>query len=67
MQTPPAPNLAGFSVSPFKVTGSKSVVLETIKRGEDDDFSTSAKGSTRTVILRMYEAKGGKAVVKLQM
>lgn len=39
--------------------------LETIKRGEYDDYSTQS--SDVTVILRLYEAYGGHARVKLNV
>jgi alpha-mannosidase len=41
------------------------VFLETIKRGEYDDYSASHAGVT--VILRLYEAYGGHAKVKLNI
>ena len=45
-----------FSASP-------NLVLETVKRGEDDDDVTSTpikKRDTRNIILRIYEAYGGR-------
>ena len=50
--------------SPFAVEGARNVFLETIKRGEFDDYSASESGVT--VILRLYEAYGGHGTVKLQ-
>lgn len=50
--------------SPFVIEGASNVFLETIKRGEDDDHSGQASGST-TVVLRLYEAFGGHAKAKL--
>lgn len=43
---------------PFELTGAPNVFLETVKRGLDDDFSSSdtTKGS---IVLRIYEAFGG--------
>ncbi|KAH8829151.1 glycosyl hydrolases family 38 N-terminal domain-containing protein [Flagelloscypha sp. PMI_526] len=47
----------------FRVQGAPNVFLETIKRGENDDFGSS--GSTTTVVLRLYEAFGGHASAQL--
>lgn len=54
-----------LSKSPFWLEGSPNVFLETIKRGEDDDFSS--KSATKTVILRLYEAYGGHGRVRLRI
>lgn len=46
------------------LTGSKALVLDTIKRGEDDeDVSRGefAKRTGKSIILRIYESLGGKA------
>ncbi|KAF9235409.1 glycoside hydrolase family 38 protein [Melanogaster broomeanus] len=51
--------------SPISLEGSPNVFLETIKRGEDDDFA--ADGTTKTVVLRLYEAFGGHGTVELQI
>ena len=51
--------------APFTIEGGHNVFLETIKRGEYDDYSASATGVT--VILRLYEAYGGHARVKLNV
>lgn len=48
--------------APFVVHGAHNVILETIKRGDDDDFSGSGP---QTIVLRLYEAYGGHATVKL--
>ncbi|SGY50301.1 BQ5605_C001g00869 [Microbotryum silenes-dioicae] len=45
---------------PFKLEGTRNIMLDTIKRGEEDHFT--GKGSTtepQTVVLRFYEAFGG--------
>lgn len=52
--------------SPFVVQGASNVFLETVKRGEDDRFS-SPPPSTSTVILRLYEAFGGHAQAQLRI
>lgn len=51
--------------APFSVDGGHNVFLETIKRGEDDDVSATS-GST-TVVLRLYEAYGGHAHIRLNI
>ncbi|KIM65521.1 glycoside hydrolase family 38 protein [Scleroderma citrinum Foug A] len=50
---------------PFALTGTPNIFLETIKRGEDDDFETP--GAIKTVILRLYEAFGGHGSAKLRI
>jgi alpha-mannosidase len=44
--------------SMFGVTGAPNVIMETIKRGDDDDFSSK---NEQTIVLRLYEAFGGHA------
>ena len=55
--------------SPFTVEGARNVILETVKRGEYDTFENSVdldnKDSAATVVLRLYEAFGGHAQVKI--
>jgi len=48
--------------APVLVHGAPNVILETLKRGDDDDVSGSGP---QTVILRLYEAYGGHATVKV--
>ncbi|KAK4047772.1 Glycoside hydrolase, 38 vacuolar alpha mannosidase [Microbotryomycetes sp. JL221] len=48
---------------PFTLHGSRNIILDTIKRAEDDHFSS--KATTQTVILRLYEAFGGHGEVTL--
>lgn len=46
------------------LTGSKSLVLDTVKRGEDDEDVSRGdlpKRNGRSVILRIYESLGGKS------
>lgn len=64
MKILPEADAVGTSVSPFTVEGCKNVVLETVKRGEDDDFG---KVSTKSIILRLYENRGGHGVARLRM
>lgn len=52
--------------SPFTVHGARNVFLETVKRGENDDFK-GKKVDTVTVILRLYEAFGGHAQAQLKI
>ena len=47
---------------PFKLKGSRNIILDTVKRGEDDHFASKSKQG-QTVILRLYEAFGGHGVV----
>jgi len=63
MATPDA--LAAAATPPFQVLGAPNVILETIKRGEDDDFDHFSGSST--VVLRLYEAFGGHAQAKLRL
>ena len=52
----------------IQFSGSPNLVLETIKRGEDDDDVTSTpikKRESRNLILRIYEAYGGKGTAKV--
>lgn len=48
--------------SPFSIEGADNVILETIKRGEDDP----KKDLTR-VVLRIFEAYGGHATATLRI
>ncbi|WWD20554.1 hypothetical protein CI109_105030 [Kwoniella shandongensis] len=50
--------------SPFKLENAPNVMLETIKRGEDDDF---VDGGKKTIILRLYEHLGGHARATLKV
>ncbi|KAI0338667.1 hypothetical protein BDW22DRAFT_1362757 [Trametopsis cervina] len=52
--------------SPFNVRGAPNVFLETIKRGELDDFGASSAQPT-SIVLRLYEAYGGHAHVTLNI
>lgn len=57
-------SLSASLLSSIKVTGSPSLILDTIKRGEDDeDVSRGGLPSRegRCIILRIYESLGGKA------
>ena len=49
--------------APILVHGAHNVILETVKRGDDDDhFSESGP---KTIVLRLYEAYGGHTTVRL--
>lgn len=53
---------------PFSVLGARNVILDTVKRGEEDCFSSHSAGGGaggETVILRLYEAYGGSATAKI--
>ena len=49
----------------FALEGARNVFLETVKRGEYDDYS--AQSSNVAVVLRMYEAYGGHAQATLRV
>jgi len=55
--------------APFVLEGARNVFLETVKRGEYDKFGEPVNFDIRechvTVVLRLYEAFGGHAQVKL--
>ncbi|GAA6040668.1 hypothetical protein JCM8097_000867 [Rhodosporidiobolus ruineniae] len=51
--------------APFSLSGDRNVVLDTVKRGEDDHFS-HGKGE-ETVVLRLYEAYGGAGKVRVHV
>lgn len=48
---------------PFRVAGASSVILDTIKRSDDDDFLSSK--ASQSVICRLYESMGGHARASL--
>jgi len=50
---------------PFTLEGGRNVFLETVKRGESDDFS--GKKYPDSIVLRLYEAFGGHGYVKLRI
>ncbi|KAF8512088.1 glycoside hydrolase family 38 protein [Hysterangium stoloniferum] len=52
--------------TPFTITGAPNVILDTIKRSDDEDFSGKSTASS-TVILRLYEAFGGHATAQLNI
>jgi alpha-mannosidase len=55
--------IKGFThaLSAIELDGDDSVILDTVKRGEDDkEFGTyKSNGAEKTVVLRLYEAVGG--------
>ena len=48
---------------PFRIEGAPNVIIDTIKRGDDDDFLSSS--ASKSVICRIYESKGGHAKATL--
>ncbi|KAI9804023.1 MAG: Glycoside hydrolase, 38 vacuolar alpha mannosidase [Piccolia ochrophora] len=51
-------------LSAIRLTGSPALILDTVKRGEDDEDVSRGqlpKRSGRSVVLRIYESLGGKA------
>ena len=58
--------LAPLKTFPFVVEGAPNVMLETIKRGENDfDVFNFTESRTKTIILRLHEHMGGKAAAKV--
>ncbi|KAF9447763.1 glycoside hydrolase family 38 protein, partial [Macrolepiota fuliginosa MF-IS2] len=56
--------------SPFTISGARNIILETVKRGEYDDFEasvTDSESGSVTIILRLYEAFGGHGKVQLNI
>ncbi|KZT52183.1 glycoside hydrolase family 38 protein [Calocera cornea HHB12733] len=51
---------------PFSVEGAPGVIIDTVKRGEDDKFDSHHTGAT-TIVVRLYEAYGGHATAKLRI
>jgi alpha-mannosidase len=47
------------------VEGTQNLVLETIKRGDSDDFS--GKATEQSVVLRFFDAYGGAAKGRVSM
>ncbi|KAL6305038.1 glycosyl hydrolases family 38 N-terminal domain-containing protein [Sparassis latifolia] len=52
---------------PFVIEGATNVFLETVKRGLHDEFKTSDLAAPTTIVLRLYEAYGGHAQIKLKI
>ncbi|QRV99556.1 glycoside hydrolase family 38 protein [Ceratobasidium sp. AG-Ba] len=49
----------------FSVSGAPNVIMETVKRGDDDDFDSLK--SEQSVVVRLYEAFGGHARAQLNV
>lgn len=43
----------------LRLEGDRNIILETIKRGEDDDHNDTKGSNLKTIVLRIYEAYGG--------
>jgi alpha-mannosidase len=55
---------SGATLPSFRISGAPNLVIDTIKRGEDDadvSRSVSARSAGHSVILRIYDALGGKS------
>ncbi|GAA5976513.1 hypothetical protein JCM11641_001325 [Rhodosporidiobolus odoratus] len=55
---------------PFTLQGDRNIVLDTIKRGEDDHFGKDKNGEgegQESIVLRLYEAYGGSGKVKIKV
>ena len=53
--------------APFSIHNAPNVILETIKRSDDEKFIGKKEGESSVVILRLYEAFGGHAVAQLKI
>ena len=62
IRTVPTGTSASDINSPFQITGTDSVILDTVKRGEDDDESGRS-----SVVIRMFECLGGRTKGSLKM
>ena len=60
---------APITKPPFIVRGAANVILETVKRGDDDVFTSDDLNSAKatTIVLRLYEAFGGHAQAFLRI
>ncbi|KAL8862895.1 MAG: hypothetical protein Q9178_000837 [Gyalolechia marmorata] len=61
---PSAPNSSASLLNSIQLTGSPALILDAIKRGEDDEDVSRGELPTRkgqSIILRIYESLGGKA------
>jgi len=64
LQPAPGRDIKADAFKSISLTGSKSLVLDTIKRGEDDEDVSRGefpKRAGKSIILRIYEALGGKS------
>lgn len=52
------------SQHPFEIKGDRNIILDTVKRGEDDHFGSKSR-KEQTVILRFYEAFGGHGQIEV--
>ena len=60
----PSPSTESSLLSSITIHGSPALILDTIKRGEDDEDVSRGelpKRKGRSIILRVYESLGGKA------
>ncbi|KIJ30485.1 glycoside hydrolase family 38 protein [Sphaerobolus stellatus SS14] len=53
--------------APFSVAGAPNVVLDTIKRSDDEDWKSKKDGKSGFIVLRLYEAFGGHARAELKI
>jgi alpha-mannosidase len=53
--------------TPFSIGGAPNVILETIKRSDDEKFKGKKEDDSSVIILRLYEAFGGHAVAQLKI
>jgi alpha-mannosidase len=68
VQAPKTLEASAFS-NPIKLTGNPSLVLDTVKRGEDDEDVSRGelmKRKGKSVILRIFESLGGQGKGKIE-
>ena len=63
---------SAFVKAPFSIRGAPNVILETVKRGDDDEFADVTAEHhhhqrPQTIVLRIYEALGGHAQAFLRI
>ena len=68
----PKPEAISSLLSSFKLEGNPAIILDTVKRGENDEdvwydgtYAGIPKQKGKNVILRMFDSLGGKARAKL--
>jgi alpha-mannosidase len=66
----PSPATIAPVLSSFKIEGAPGIILDTVKRGEDDEDVTNTDGIVprkgRSIIVRVYDALGGKSTGTLK-
>ncbi|KAI1082870.1 glycoside hydrolase family 38 protein [Whalleya microplaca] len=70
LSAPKSSDLSALKTPPVKLTGDESLILDCVKRGEDDEDVSSDGGIPRrkgqSVIIRMYDSLGGRSIGKVE-